>query len=113
MARVSPLLACYPNGPNSAHGKSRPVSGQPVLYSGPLTTRYACDRIKLLQSYGLLMARYRVGPISITPDYGPCRPIYPMARGPPITRPFIDGPRPTDYMPIYRRPIGYPWILWP
>ena len=27
MARVGPLLACYPNGPNSAHGKSRPVSG--------------------------------------------------------------------------------------
>ena len=60
MARVGPLLACYPNGPNSAHGKSQPVSGQPVLCSGPLTTRYACERIKLLQSYGLLMARYRV-----------------------------------------------------
>ena len=27
MARVGPLLACYPNGPNSAHGKSWPVSG--------------------------------------------------------------------------------------
>ena len=27
MARVGPLLACYPNGPNSAHGNSRPVSG--------------------------------------------------------------------------------------
>ena len=113
MARVGPLLACYPNGPNSAHGKSRPVSGQPVLYSGPLTTRYACDRIKLLQSYGLLTARYHAGPIPITPDYGPCRPIYPTARGPPITGPFIDGPRPTDYRPIYRRPVGDPWILRP
>ena len=27
MARVGLFLACYPNGPNSAHGKSRPVSG--------------------------------------------------------------------------------------
>ena len=27
MERVGPLLAYYPNGPNSAHGKSRPVSG--------------------------------------------------------------------------------------
>ena len=27
MTRVGPLLASYPNGPNSAHGKSRPVSG--------------------------------------------------------------------------------------
>ena len=65
---------------------------QPVLYSGPLTTRYACDRIKPLQSYGLLTTRYRAGLIPITPDYGPCRPIYPTARGPPITGPFIDGP---------------------
>ena len=27
MARVGPLLACSPNGPNPAHGKSRPVTG--------------------------------------------------------------------------------------
>ena len=27
MSRVSPLLACSTNGPNSADGKSRPVTG--------------------------------------------------------------------------------------
>ena len=60
---------------------------QPVLYSGTLTTRYACDIIKALLSYGLLTARYRAGPIPITPVYGPCRPIYSTARGPPILQP--------------------------
>ena len=70
-------------------------------------TRYACDRIKLLQSYGLLTARYRAGPIPITPDYGPCRPIYLTAQGRPITGPFIDDPRPTDYRPIYRQPEAH------
>ena len=55
VARVGPFLACF----------------QPVLYSGPLTTRYACDRIKPLLSYSLLMTRYHAGPIPITPVYGP------------------------------------------
>ena len=103
MARVGLVLACYPNGPNLDHGKSRPVSSEPILYSGPLSTRYACDRIKPLLSSGLLTARY--SPIPVMPIYAPCGSIYPTARGPPILRP-VGGP-------VIRRPVGGPWILRP
>ena len=111
MARVGPLLTCSPNGPNLAHGKSRPVSGLLTRCavsspsSGPLTTRYACDKIKPLLSYGLLTACYHAEPIPIMPDYGPCRPIYPTALGPPILHPC--------WRLIYRRAVGDPWILRP